>query len=354
MLRNGAVWLFAKSPGVMDHPNIGIRVFRVHGTEMLLGGQRNVQDCPWIEGSLVDCLERAWSLLTTLIRSSTKLHDLFFREEPEYPTFAWQEALVNAVAHRDYAKEGACIEVHLFEDRIEITSPGGLPAEVSLDDILARRRVHVARNPRMARVLMELTFMRQQGEGIPRMIQEMEDSWLPVPEFSAKEHQFRVVLRNEPIFTGRDPKWTAHVRDLPINLRQKRALVAFSDARSFQSTDYQQLNQVDRDVAYRELQRLHRSGLIERQGQGKGTHYKVPVRPFPPIAETGASAGTLARLMADDGFVTNASCRQAFGVEREEARTALAQLVERGVLVLVGERKGARYERGPNWPPHSC
>jgi len=54
--------------------------------------------------------------------------------------------------------------------------------------------------------------------------------------------------------------------------------------------------------------------------------------------------------MKDEGFVTNASYRKAFGVGREEAKTALAQLVERGVLELVGERKAARYQPGPRWP----
>jgi predicted HTH transcriptional regulator len=89
--------------------------------------------------------------------------------------------------------------------------------------------------------------------------------------------------------------------------------------------------------------------LVERQGQGKGTHYKVPVKPAPPVATANVPVGKLAQLIAEDGFVTNASYRKAFNVEREEAKTALAQLVERGVLVRVGERKGARYERGPNW-----
>ena len=56
-------------------------------------------------------LEQTQTLLTTLIRSSAKLHDLFFREVPEYPTFAWQEALVNALAHRDYSVESSSVEV---------------------------------------------------------------------------------------------------------------------------------------------------------------------------------------------------------------------------------------------------
>src|SRR5450432_884069 len=177
-LRNGAVWLFARDPATIQHPNLGVRVFRVHGTTVQVGAGRNVQDYPWIEGNLHTVLERARDLVGSLIRSSTKLHDLFFREAPEYPPLAWQEALVNALAHRDYGIEGRCTEVYLFEDRLEVISPGGLVEPVTIEALQERRRVHASRNPRIARVLTELGIMRQQGEGIPRMIEEMELSWL--------------------------------------------------------------------------------------------------------------------------------------------------------------------------------
>ncbi len=75
-----------------------------------------------------------------------------------------------------------------------------------------------------------------------------------------------MVLRNEPIFEGADEGWTAAVRRLPIEVRQKRALVAFHN-RPFQSGDYQKLNRVDRDQAYRELLDLENRGLLATDGR---------------------------------------------------------------------------------------
>ncbi len=133
-------------------------------------------------------------------------HDLFFREMPEYPTFAWQEALVNAVAHRDYRAHGRSVEVWLYEDRLEVISPGALLPEVGVERLRQREPVHYSRNPRLTRVLAELSLMREQGEGIPRIFEEMEQSWLRLPEFQADEHTFKIVLRNQPILETPDPK----------------------------------------------------------------------------------------------------------------------------------------------------
>jgi ATP-dependent DNA helicase RecG len=346
-LRQGALWLFAQNPAAIEHPNLGVRVFRVHGNEQKTGTQRNVQDFPWIEGNLVVVLEKARDRVASLIRASTKLHDLFFRETPEYPPLAWQEALVNALAHRDYAIESRSVEVWLYDDRLEVKSPGALLPEIRVDDLLERHRVHASRNPRVARVLTELGIMRQQGEGIPRMIEEMELSWLPVPELRASDREFVVVLRNEPLFVGTDERWTAQVRELPLDVRQKRALVVLLD-REFRSGDYQELNRVDRDTAYRELNELVEQGLLRSIGERAATRYAV-VRP--PLA--GAAPSTpvqkLRARMNAAGRLTNADYRDAFGVGRDAAKHALLALVERDVLALRGERRGAHYVPGPGW-----
>jgi ATP-dependent DNA helicase RecG len=351
VLKQGAVWLFAENPSAVEHPNAGVRVFRVHGTEQTTGASRNVQDFPWIDGNLMSVLERARDRIASLIRSSSRLHDLFFRETPEYPPFAWQEALVNALAHRDYAVESRCTEVWLYDDRMEIKSPGGLLPEVRLDDLLERRRVHASRNPRIARVLTELGVMRQQGEGIPRMIEEMELSWLPPPGIVANEHGVTVTLRNEPIFGTMDEGWAKHVRSLPLQVRQKRALAAFADWSGFQSSDYQELNRVDRDVAYRELLELEERGLLEARGATRGRQYTV-VKAL-PLAAVEASTPTqrIVARMRSAGRITNSDYREAFGVEREQARAALAAWVEAGVVELRGERRGAHYVAGQAWPP---
>jgi ATP-dependent DNA helicase RecG len=106
ILREAALLLFARDTSKIDHPNASVRVFRVQGTVRRTGREHNVQELPRCEGNLVQVLESARKLLGTVIQKSAKLHDLFFREMPEYPTLAWQEALVNAVAHRDYGIQG--------------------------------------------------------------------------------------------------------------------------------------------------------------------------------------------------------------------------------------------------------
>ena len=352
VLRQGAVWLFARSSAVIEHPNLGLRVWRVNGTEQRFGAQRNVQDYPRFDGSLLAILDQARTLISTLIRSSTRLHDLFFRETPEYPPFAWQEAVVNALAHRDYAVEGRAVEVWLYDDRMEVSSPGLLHPDLQLDQLSSRRPVHRSRNPRIARVLTELGVMRDQGEGIPRMFEEMELSWLRPPEFSHEAGAFTVVLRNEPVFESTDPEWAAYVRTLPLDVRQKRALIAFANG-EFQSADYQQLNGVDRDVAYRELTAMVDGEYLDGEGATRGLRYRVPsalrrqatpapVTPPPP-------QDVLASRMAALGFITNTDYREIFGVDRAGAKAALRDLVRRGVLVLEGAGRGARYTRGPGW-----
>lgn len=353
VLRQGAVWLFAASPSAIAHPNLGARVFRVHGTEQKVGAQRNVQDYPWIEGNILSVLEQTQALLTTLIRSSAKLHDLFFKEVPEYPAPAWQEALVNALAHRDYAIEGSGVEVWLYDDRLEIKSPGALVANVKVEDLRERKRVHESRNPRIARVLTELGIMRQQGEGIPRMIEEMELSWLRPPQLDASDRDFRVTLYNEPIFQGADEDWTRFVRQLPLDVRQKRALVALSD-RAFQSGDYQELNRVDRDTAYQEIQDLERRGLLRAEGVTKARRYAVDRAAASAVPPPATPLDRLVARMRDAGLITNADVRETLALQRGEAKRLLATWVGSSVLEPRGERRGAHYVPGPAWPPTSA
>jgi len=82
-----------------------------------------------------------------------------------------------------------------------------LPPEVSIDDLRAGVPAHASRNPRIARALADLGVMRDQGEGIPRMFEEMESSFLRLPALDVVAGRFRVVLQNDPIFRLDDPKW---------------------------------------------------------------------------------------------------------------------------------------------------
>ena len=318
--------------------------------ERLTGTRYNVQELSRAEGALPTLVEQAYETINGLIRRSVRLHDLFFREMPEYPTFAWQEALVNAVAHRDYRYQGTSVEVWLYDDRLEVISPGALPPEVDLALIRRRERIHCSRNPRITRVLSELAFMREQGEGIPRMYEEMEQSWLPLPELRADVHSFTVILRNEPILQTPDPDWVQHVQGLPVGHRQRRILVAYPGG-SFTNADYQTLNDVDRDLAYRELKELVDLDLITPPpGRGRGARYTILGPPVPSAPRRLIPQQVLARCMEEHGSIQNADYRVAFGTDRQAALAELSALVAQGVLVREGERRGTRYHPGPAWP----
>ncbi len=90
------------------------------------------------------------------------------------PEPVWLEALVNAIIHRSYSIHGDHIRLTVFDDRIEVFSPGGFPGLITLGDLTNVPRL--ARNPRIARVMAELSYGQKLGEGLRRMVALMEDS----------------------------------------------------------------------------------------------------------------------------------------------------------------------------------
>ncbi len=119
------------------------------------------------------------------------------------PPAAVREAVVNAVAHSDYSQRGAPIRISLFDDRLEVESPGLLPFGLTVDDL--RRGVSKLRNRVIGRVLHELGLMEQWGSGIQRMTAACRESGLEPPELEEIATRFRVTIhttRNRPIAVG--------------------------------------------------------------------------------------------------------------------------------------------------------
>jgi len=131
-LTRAALLLFAQDP-LRWHPRCGIDFVKFEGTERKHGAELNVVRRARIEYPLFQLIDQAFGIVKEHVRERTVLHDLFFVERFEYPTFAWQEAIVNAVAHRDYSLTGTPIEVWMFDNRLEVRSPGELPGPVSLE-----------------------------------------------------------------------------------------------------------------------------------------------------------------------------------------------------------------------------
>jgi ATP-dependent DNA helicase RecG len=257
-----ALLLFAKDP-TRWHPRAGIDFVKYDGAERQHGSALNVVKRIRFEAPLVRLIDEAVGRIKEHIRERTILHDLFFRERLEYPTFAWQEALVNAVAHRDYSLSGACIEVWMFDDHISVRSPGAPPEPVTLEQLRRQKSIHFSRNPLIVRVLADLGYLREMGEGVPRMFQEMESYGLHPPELSIDGFIFAVTLRNAPVYDEATLRWLNQFSTAQINLRQRRLLAyAYCHGKTFSTAEYERIAEVDRDTAYRDIRLMVKSGIL--------------------------------------------------------------------------------------------
>jgi ATP-dependent DNA helicase RecG len=343
-----ALLLFGNSP-VRWHPRCGIDFIRYEGTERKYGRDLNIVKRVRIEVALIKIIEEAYQTISPHVRERHILYDLFFQERLEYPTFAWQEAVVNAVAHRDYSFTGTPIEVWMFDDRLEIRSPGLPPAPVTVDRLRKRERIHASRNPLIVRLFTDLGYMRETGEGIPRMFEEMERNGLHPPDISIEaESIFRVSLRNQPVYSEKDLAWLDHYRNLNLKPEQKRALLfGHSHRDSLTSRQYQSLCEMDLYQASKDLKDLVKKGVLALPKKG-GRVYMILEEPVPLLQNEKKILQTLSpifNVFKQKDFLTNTDIRKAMKVGRIQASRIARELVELGWLIREGHGRGARYKR---------
>ena len=236
------------------------------------------EERPRIEGNLPEVWQEALNLVGSLMRQPSRLVGNRFRPVSEYPRFCWQEALLNAIAHRDYSIQGAGIEVWLFDNRMEVSSPGGLLPELSLDELLSLRRVHCSRNPRLMRTLVDLGLTRDQGEGIPRMFAEMADAFLPTPRINPTPMSVSVVLRNTTTLGEDDRAFVARIGGEDLSDEEFRALLQAYRSTQVDNASLRSLMGLDTLGASQILRRLRDRGLLELHPAGSQSYYTLALR----------------------------------------------------------------------------
>ena len=210
-----------------------------------------------------------------LMRQPSRLVGNRFQAVSEYPRFSWQEALLNAIAHRDYSVQGNGIEVWLFDDRMEVVSPGGLLPELNLQELLSRKRVHCSRNPRLMRTLVDLGLTRDQGEGIPRMFAEMEDAFLPAPRIEPTSRNLTVVLGNTTTLTEADRTFVERLAAEELSQEEYRALLQAHRHTQVDNASLRQLIGLDTLAASQVLRRLRDRSMLELHRAGSQSYYTL-------------------------------------------------------------------------------
>jgi ATP-dependent DNA helicase RecG len=217
-------------------------------------------------GPLPQIIDRAWRVIWEEMDKRAVVRGLQRQEETEYPSSAVREALVNAVAHRDYRLTGRSIEIRMYTDRMEITSPGGLPAHITLDNIVEE---HYSRNPRLVNGLFQWGYIEELGLGVDRMIEDMVKAGHPPPVFEAKTHRFTVTLQNR-----RDATRVAQTWEGNMNERQMKALDFVQRKGSISNGDYRELcPHVGSETLRLDLADMVTRGILLKIGDKRGTRY---------------------------------------------------------------------------------
>jgi ATP-dependent DNA helicase RecG len=339
LLTRAAAYLFGKDP-LRWHSRPGVDFVRFEGKEKGNGSEHNVVERIRIEAPILRLIGEVETVIGGRIKERIVLQDLFYREKFEYLSFAWKEALINAIAHRDYRLEGNAIEVWMFDDRLEVRSPGNLPGPVRIQQLLRREKIHYSRNPIITRVLIDAGIMRALGEGLPQIFREMDHHGLNPPELREEGHFFCLALRNTPIFDEGTRDWLQKFGGQPLNSRQKHILAyARVHGMIFNSSDYQKFG-VDRDTAYGEIKDLVQRGIAQPLKK-HGKAYRVLTDEGQTVGLPGLSWVTEA--IEKKGFFTLQDLKQPKSISRGKALEMMRELAEQGYFTVSGRGRGIKY-----------
>jgi len=141
----------------------------------------DILDRKFLDNDLITNIHEAMLFLERHLNKGAIIEGMKREDALEIPEVALREAIVNAVTHRDYFEEGAYVTIEVFQDRVEIANPGGLPGGFSSDELGNRS---LARNPVIAEILLRTSYIERLGTGINRIRTEMVEAGLPAPVFT--------------------------------------------------------------------------------------------------------------------------------------------------------------------------
>ena len=266
LMKNGqltiaALLLFGKNPQRFLL-QAKLRCARFKGTDEV-----SFIDMKVIEGDIVQQVEDVMAFVQRNTSMAVKIEAKLARTEQwEYPLEAVREAVTNAVCHRDYADSGNVV-VKIFDDRLEVANPGGLPAGMTVED-LKQPHESKPRNKLVADAFFLIKYIEQFGTGIRRIIDDCREAGVPEPKFESRSDAFRTVFPR----VASEGKRLAGVA---LNERQKKAVgYALKNGRMTR-TEYEQVTQAPKRTAARDLADLVKRQVVVRHGNGKDSWYAL-------------------------------------------------------------------------------
>ncbi|MFB6182295.1 MAG: ATP-binding protein [Candidatus Magasanikbacteria bacterium] len=275
---NAAMLLFYDNPEEFI-PGAKIRFIRYEGNEVRTGENSNIIKDEQFTGPLPQQIEQASAMIKNQIKEFSFLDEESgkFTTKLEYPRFAWKETIVNAVAHRAYNLKNEFIFIRMFDDRLEVQSPGNLPNVVTLNNIYKKT---YARNPLIMQSLLCLGYVKNASEGMDRIKDEMVNMGLPEPELNNDKEaiNFTITLYND--IENRTQKEEAEkIGEIEQEVisglgPDERLIIEFLTRNDEGSTsDFTKEIGKSRQTVIRKLNGLLNEGIVDRIGE-KGPNVK--------------------------------------------------------------------------------
>ncbi len=239
-----------------------------------------------IIGTFQELIDQVAAFVNLYIPVGAKIEGWERVDMPELPLEILREAVVNAVIHRDYSREGERIRLFIYSDRVEVHSPGRLLPGVTTELMEQGRVSSKLRNPVLAGLLRDIPrYTEQIGSGIKLMLNESRRRGLPPPQFQELD-EFIVTFRRTPAPLEAEitPIQEAPRRELRAVIpealeREQRlvlAMIYIQENGYINNVEYRKLTGVSERVAARDLAELVSSGSLRALGKARSRQYRLP------------------------------------------------------------------------------
>ena len=364
-LTNAAVLLFGKSPQRFLISS-EIKCAHFHGTEV----EKPIPSYQVYKGSVFQLVDQAVDFVLGKIDRTvgTRSENVRAPRTYEIPPEVVTEAVVNAVAHRDYTSNGS-VQVMLFSDRLEVRNPGRLLPPLTLEELRVAHN-SVPANPLLAESLYLAEYIEQMGTGTLDMIRRCVAAGLPEPEFSVTDGFITTISRldrgatpesgvgTHDSTTGTTPETTQETtqkttqettQETTQRTTQERILALLAAEPRITRRKVAKRLRISPDGAKYHLNKLRAAGIIQHIGPAKGGHWEILATtqensvPTPKTTQKTTQERILA-LLATEPEITRHKLAKRLGITSDGVKYHLDKLRAAGIIQRIGPAKGGRWE----------
>ena len=262
LLKNGAILLFAKDPQKF-HEQAVTRCLLFKGTS-----KASILDDKTFSGNLLSQYNSALTYLRQKLNLNYIIKGRGSREEVlEIPEEIFKEAVLNSLCHRDYYEKGAVTHVEIYDDRVEISNPGGLVHSISREDFGKRS---LSRNSLVFGLFQRMRMVEKIGSGISRMREEMRKANLPAPVFNLEGVFTATFYRPVDFEKMVGTQWRPFINETQAAIL--RAMYANNKVSKRELVEHIKLSRTAID---NNIEKLKGLGILERIGSDRGGYWKI-------------------------------------------------------------------------------